>query len=267
MTETTRTFPLARLMQNRLALFLILLVIEAQFFVINMLNSQLRAPTDGWELIIPAIDNHLSPQGIWLIPYMVGFVLTAALPFWAAFVMPNKLFRQFVFSMAFAALVSYAIYIAVPTYVTKPSPQEVHGNDLFSVMLRNSYKLDAAASTHNAAPSQHVFYAIINMCYMIRFRPRPRVFIVWVTLGTLISASTLMTMRHNSPDLITGYLLALLAYSVGLWLGEWVTALLGDEHAPIQRPSLASLGIRRRAPRRLRRPRLRRVSVETPGME
>ncbi|NLX11772.1 MAG: phosphatase PAP2 family protein [Chloroflexi bacterium] len=227
---------LVRILRNRLALFAILLIIQSLFFVTNMANSLLREPDDGWELKIAAIDNHLSPMGIWLIPYAVGFLLAALLPLWAAFYMPIKLYRQFILAMGVAAVFSYIIYIVFPTYVVKPRPEDVPGSDILSVLLRTAYEADNAYSTHNAAPSQHVFYAIINACFMIRFRPRPRVFWVWTTLAALISASALLTRQHHSPDLIAGYLTAAGAYYAGLWLGERVTAWLGDEHSPLIAP-------------------------------
>ena len=86
---------------------------------------------------------------------------------------------------------------------------------------------------------------MLNMCFMIQFRPRPRVFWLWVTLATLISASTLMTMRHNSPDLITGFAVAVLAYYAGMWLGARITEKLGDGDAPITMPGRAWIVQRR----------------------
>lgn len=217
-----------RLVQNRLALFLALLAIQSLFFVTNGLNSVLREPTDGWELEIEPFDDQITPNGYWLIPYFLGFGFAALVPLWAAYHMPIRLYRQFIFAMASAALASYVLYMLFPTYVTKPAPEQVPGDDIFAEFLRRTYELDAAASTHNAAPSQHVFYALLNMAFMIRLRPRPRVFLVWVLLGALISASTVLTQRHNLPDLITGYLMAVAAYYFGLWLGERVTERLGD---------------------------------------
>ncbi len=241
---------LRHLFQNRLILYLSLLIIQLQFFTINLLNAWFREPTDGWELKIAIIDNNMTPHGIWLIPYSLGFVFATLVPLWAMFTMPNRLYRQFVLGMVLAALAGYAIYIAFPTYVTKPAPEDVPGTDFLARMLRRSYEADAAASTHNAAPSQHVFYALINMCFVIRFRPQRRVFLTWVTLGTLISASTVLTMRHNSPDLITGYLFALGGYYGGLYLGGKVTDWLGDADAPIMVPEPA-LRFKRRVRRHL----------------
>lgn len=225
---TTIRNRLTWLLQHRLALFLTLLAIQCLFFVTNGLNSVLREPTDGWELVLLPYDDQITPNGYWLIPYFIGFAFAALVPLWAAFFMPIQLYRQFIFAMASAALVSYVLYMLFPTYVTKPAPEMVPGDHLFAELLRGSYELDAAASTHNAAPSQHVFYALINMAFMIRFRPRPGVFGVWVLLGALISASTVLTQRHNLPDLITGYLMAVAAYYAGLWLGARVTQRLGD---------------------------------------
>jgi hypothetical protein len=242
----------ARVFRNRLVLFLGLFAIQMQFFTINFLNSQLRAPTDGWELKIGWIDNQLTPHGVWLVPYMVGFFLAALIPLWAMYHMPTTLYRQFILAMVVAALFGYAIYIVFPTYVTKPSSSQVRGDGLFTQMLRFSYALDDAASTHNAAPSQHVFYAILNMCFMIRFRPRWRVLLTWIALAALITASTLLTMRHRSPDLISGYMVAVGAYYAGLALGRRITDWLGDADDPIDAPRWP-FELRRRLHRRLSR--------------
>jgi len=241
-----------RLLQNRLALFLVLLLIQLQFFTINLFNAHFREPTDGWELKIAAIDDHLTPNGWWLIPYFLGFSLAALVPLWAMFTMPNRLYRQFILAMATAALAGYVVYLAFPTYVTKPAPEQVPGDHLLADLLRESYDVDAAASTHNAAPSQHVFYALINMCFVIRYRPRPRVFITWVMLAALICASTLLTMRHNSPDLISGYLFAVGGYYAGVYLGGRATDWLGDGDGPIVVPDLP-LRLHRRLRQRLDR--------------
>ncbi|MBN1565126.1 MAG: phosphatase PAP2 family protein, partial [Anaerolineae bacterium] len=230
---------LARIFQNRLILLGILFFIQMQFFVINLLNSHLREPNEGWELKIPMVDNNLTPNGVWLIPYTIGFFFAILVPLWAMFFMPSKLYRQFVIALVVAALFSYAIYILLPTYVVKPAPETVPGNHVLAQMLRHTYELDAEASTHNAAPSQHVFYAIINACFMIHFRPRKRVFIFWTLLATSISASALLTMRHNSPDLIAGYLVAVGAYYTGLYLGAKVTSWLDDEEDSVILPVLA----------------------------
>jgi hypothetical protein len=239
----------ARFWQNRVAVYALLIAVELLFMLINWLNAQFRAPTDGWELKIAAIDNHLTPVGYWLIPYTIGFFFAPLVPLWAMLHMPNKLFRQYVLAMMTAALLSYVIYITLPTYVTKPMPDQVPGQDVFARTLRHSYEVDADVSTHNAAPSQHVFYALINMCFIIRFRPRCRVFITWVMLAALITVSTVTTRRHNVPDLIAGYGVAVMMYYAGLWLGARLTAWLGDEHAPIQLPRFAAW-MQRRIPSR-----------------
>lgn len=235
-TDQTR---MQRIFQSRLTLFLILVGIQSLFFVTNMANSMLREPDDGWELKIGFIDNHLSPAGLWLIPYTIGFFFAALIPLWAAYNMPIKLYRQYVLGMAVAALFSYVIYMLLPTYVVKPTADQVPGNDIFSQMLRHAYTADNAYSTHNAAPSQHVFYALINMCFMIRFRPTRRTFWFWSILGALITASALLTRQHHSPDLIAGYVVAIAAYWIGLYLGERITRRLDDEHilyaAPLPR--------------------------------
>lgn len=221
-----------RVLHNRLLLFALLLIIQLQFFTINMLNAQFRAPTAGWEPRIPAIDDHITPIGYWLVPYTLGFFLSALVPLWAAWAMPNPYYRQFIFGMLLTALAGYVVYIVYPTYVTKPAPEAVPGTDFFAQTLRRSYTVDAEVSTHNALPSQHVFYAILNACFMIRFRPRARVFWLWSLLAALISASALLTRRHNVLDIVAGYAMAAGGYYAGVWIGARITAALGDAGVP-----------------------------------
>jgi membrane-associated phospholipid phosphatase len=224
---------IAETLKNRVSLFFILLGIQSLFFVTNMLNSVLRSPTDGLELKFAVIDNHIVPNGVALIPYTVGFFLSALLPLWAAYRMPIKLYRQYIFAMAVAALFSYVIYIVFPTYVIKPAPEDVTGDGFLSSMLMSAYHMDNSYSTHNALPSQHVFYAIINMCFMIKFRPNRLSFWTWSMLAASITLSALLTRQHHSPDLVAGYLVAVGAYWGGSRLGAWVTKQLGDENCPI----------------------------------
>lgn len=224
------------LLQQRIVLAIILLILQMQFFTINLLNTRLRSASAGWELKIPIIDNNLTPLGYWLIPYIAGFFLSPLVPLWAALIMPNTPYRQYFFGMLIAVISGYAIYILLPTYVTKPSPDAVPGNDIFAQILRNSYEVDAEISSHNAAPSQHVFYAVLNMCFILNFRPNKRTFWIWTALAAAISASALLTMRHNSPDIITGYITAVVSYYAGMWLGARVTHALRDADAPIALP-------------------------------
>lgn len=238
----------ARLFQNRLALFLLLLGIQLIFLVINGLNAQLRAPTEGWEIRFPPVDDHITPHGAWLIPYFIGFFFTALVPLWAMFNMPNLLYRQFVLAMGLAALFSYVIYIFLPTYTTNPAPSEITGKDIFSWALRTTYESNETASSHNSSPSQHVFYALLNACFMIRFRPRPRVFWAWTVLAALILASTVLTKQHNVPDIVTGSATAIVMYYAGLALGQRITDRLGDADDPIRLP--AFLQFERRPSRR-----------------
>jgi membrane-associated phospholipid phosphatase len=220
-------------LKNRVSLFFILLAIQSLFFATNMLNSFLRAPDEGLELKIALIDNHIHPSGIALIPYTLGFFAAALLPLWAAYRMPIKMYRQYVLTMTIAAMFSYVVYMVFPTYVVKPEAQEVTGNGFLSSMLLAAYHMDNSYSTHNALPSQHVFYAIINMCFMIRFRPTRRSFWVWSTFAASVTLSALLTRQHHSPDLIAGYLVAVGAYWGGLRLWAWITDRLGDEYSPI----------------------------------
>ncbi len=128
--------------------------------------------------------------------------------------MPNKIYRQFVLAVALALMFSYVHLYSVsrPTW-SNPAPDRVSGDDMFARALRRTYEADAAISSHNAAPSQHVFYALLNMCFMIRLPTSLRVCSwFWVILAALICVSTLATMRHNTPDVIGGYLVAIGAY-------------------------------------------------------
>jgi hypothetical protein len=108
--------------------------------------------------------------------------------------------------------------------VVKPTP-EVVAETAFAQALRRTMKrtLRPAPTTR---PQPACFYALLNvLCDPLPASHAPSGSDYPVAL---ICTSTLATMRHRSPDLIAGYLVAVATYYAGVYLGARDRSL-GDE--------------------------------------
>jgi len=103
--------------------------------------------------------------------------------------------------------VSYAVYLAFPTYVIRP---EITSNDIFSKAIGLLYQADKA---YNAAPSGHALYTTLIFLYLALWKPNFRY--VWFLGAALILASTLLTKQHDVLDLVSGLTLGVVVYCFG----------------------------------------------------
>ena len=141
------------LMQHRLALFLALLAIESLFFVTNGLNSMLRQPTDGWELVILPYDDQITPNGYWLIPYFVGFAFAALIPLWAAFFMQIRSTGSLLpGSPALASTLCICSFRRMSPARAGDGPRR----RCLREILRNSYKLGRRGQHHMPRPAARI---------------------------------------------------------------------------------------------------------------
>jgi len=189
-----------KLSKRRVVWLIILLAFLTIYFPIN------RFATGGWELSLP-IDKSIPLYPPALVPYLLGSLLFVGFPVWAAFYSIKGEFEAYAISFFIVTLVSYVVYLALPTYVIRPG---ITSQDYFSRAITLLYQSDYP---YNAAPSGHTFYTLISFLYINRWMPRLKIFSLIIAI--LIIASTLLTKQHNVLDVIAGFLLGLLAYWVG----------------------------------------------------
>jgi membrane-associated phospholipid phosphatase len=139
--------------------------------------------------------------------YLSGNLIFVLVPVIAAIKVKSGEFEAYTISILSVSLISYVIYIALPTFVTRP---EITGNDIFSKVVAILYSAD---QSNNAAPSGHTYLSFLSAIYMGRWIPKLRW--LWIMLMILILASTLLTKQHYVLDLVAGLILGVLAYFFG----------------------------------------------------
>jgi membrane-associated phospholipid phosphatase len=131
---------------------------------------------------------------------------------WAAYKMPDSLYRAFVVAALAVMLSSYVVYILFPTYVDRPA---LHGSNWQVELVRTIYSSDRL---NNAFPSGHTYNSMLILFFWWDWQPKLRW--LWVTIAVIIILSTLFTGQHNLLDPVGGIIWAWLGYRFGMW---WTT--------------------------------------------
>lgn len=163
----------------------------------------------GWALSLP-IDKYIPLYPPALIPYLIGSLLFVAFPLWASLYYKESQFEAYIISFLTATVISYIIYLTLPTFVIRP---EVHSQDYFSRAIVLLYRYDYP---HNSAPSGHTFYTLISFLYIKLWNPKVQRISLAIVL--LIIASTLLTKQHYILDVISGLILGFIAYLTGYYI-------------------------------------------------
>jgi membrane-associated phospholipid phosphatase len=192
-----------KLSKRRVVCLIILLVFLAIYFPIN------RFASGGWALSLP-IDNSIPLYPPALIPYLFGSLLFVGFPIWASLYSKKGEYEAYVISFLTISLISYVLYLVLPTYVIRP---EITSQDCFSRAIIILYQNDYP---YNAAPSGHAFYTLISFLYLRRWKPKLQ--LVSLIVAILIIASTLLTKQHYILDIISGLILGFITY----WAGRYI---------------------------------------------
>lgn len=179
-----------------------LVIIEAVMELYFPINRLARG---GVELSLP-IDRHIPLIPVFIVPYLFGNLLFVALPIYAAIRIKPVEFESYAISLLIAAVISYVVFVTIPTYVIRP---EIVNQDFFSRAVAALYQTDKA---YNAAPSGHTFYTILAFLYLSRWYPK--YMLIWGIIALAILTSTLLTRQHNILDLVSGLALAVLSFTI-----------------------------------------------------
>ena len=140
---------------------------------------------------------------VFVVPYLFLFVYVGAALLILFFDRSDRYYRMvlsFFVGMGVATLVFYFF----PTYMPRPV---LVGTGPFVSALRWVYSMD---SPFNCLPSTHVLYSTIAFWHLYRWRPRARAFqLTSLAILLLICASTVLVKQHNTPDIPTGFALAM----------------------------------------------------------
>jgi len=160
----------------------------------------------GGPLHIPeiALDRAIPLVGGWSLVYGSLF-LAAVLP--ALVIHQHEHLNRTILAFLMVWFVAYACFLAYPTMSTHPA--KVPGDGFGNWGLRVIYSSDAR---YNCLPSLHV-----AQCFLAAFscgrvhRGVGAAAIVW---ASLVAVSTLFTKQHYVLDVVTGVLLAYIAYAI-----------------------------------------------------
>jgi membrane-associated phospholipid phosphatase len=188
--------------KRRLFWLVVILTLLVVYLPIN------RLVTGGWALSLP-IDKYIPLYPPALIPYFIGSLPFVAFPIWTSLYSKKYEFEAYIISFLTATIISYIIYLTLPTFVIRP---EVHSHDYFSKAIVLLYQNDYP---HNAAPSGHAFYTLISFLYIKLWNPKVQG--ISLTIALLIIASSLLTKQHYVLDVISGLMLGFIAY----WTGQY----------------------------------------------
>jgi membrane-associated phospholipid phosphatase len=166
------------------------------------LHEMIQTLADPLFVVDGALERSIPfiPWTIWI--YFSFFLLIA----WTALVVREALFIRFVLSATLAALVAWAVVLAVPISFERPDPASIAGSwhrEIFAFV----HTMDPS---HITFPSLHV--AVTWVCTFTLWTRSRRGWLL--VLGIAISLSTLFTKQHLVADVVGGIALAYLC----IWL-------------------------------------------------
>jgi membrane-associated phospholipid phosphatase len=186
----------------RFGLGLLPWLIQALYLPLNRLQSGGIAPA------LP-IDNIFPLRPWWTVPYLLTLVMWGLAPLWAAFAMPDRLYRAFLISLSAVIVSGIICFTFFPTYVVRPS---ISSDNPAMAPIRFLYSAD---NVYNALPSGHAYITALFALYWSRWKPHLRP--LWWAILLIVLLSTLFTRQHYVLDLVAGLALAGGGYALGLW--------------------------------------------------
>jgi len=159
--------------------------------------------------------HHLSLLCEANIPLIKEFVIIyhACYPFMfinlVLFLILNKvLFVESAVSIVLGNVLAFFTYLMYQTEVPRP---EIFGNDLFSELLRLTYRVDMP---FNGFPSQHVITTTIILIAILRSKRNKGYKIFSIILCTMILLSTLFIKQHTLLDVFGGVVYGSASYII-----------------------------------------------------
>ena len=141
-----------------------------------------------------------------LLGYMSIYVLFLAGPF---ILRDRREFTALVLGLAASILLGGIGFLLVPARAAFPPPGEL-GAWTALFQLADRLNLD-----HNMVPSLHVALSVACVAAFSRHANKPGRVALWLWAAG-IAASTLLTHQHHVVDVVTGWIVGLVGYQVGI---------------------------------------------------
>lgn len=138
-------------------------------------------------------------------PSIIGYALYFPMCFFTFLVIKDEnILRNGVKAYAYVVLMAVLFFVLYPTAMPRP---ELTGGGFFEFIVGKMWEIDTTA---NAFPSQHVSCSFLSaFLYGRYFKGKLWIFIL---IAVVISVSTMFVKQHYVWDVISGFLLAILAY-------------------------------------------------------
>lgn len=197
----TRPYPL----RPRVVVPAVTMMLLVPFYLV------IAAMTDDRTLYAPelALDRMMPVRPAWSVIYL-SYLLSPFLPL--LMMRQEEQIRRTFLAWLLVWVVGYAIFLAYPTVA--PRTDEVGGTGFFVWFLQGIYDADPP---RNCFPSLHVATAFVAA--LACWRVHRGVGLAAVLWASLIAVSTIFTKQHYVADVISGVLLAGVAYAV--FLRNW----------------------------------------------
>lgn len=146
---------------------------------------------------------------VWVVPYVSCYLLWFFSFVWVILKMDDHSFRALIAGCFLSFAIGTSTFVFFPTYVRQAA---LEGNDIFSSILRFIHE---NWGRYDAFPSGHVYITTLLAFFYNRWYPHRKV--LWISIVTMVSLSTLFTGQHYVVDVLGGFVVALTGYRFGLW--------------------------------------------------
>lgn len=191
-------------MQLKILYALILCMIFLLYPILNNETQQLH-------IVKTWVDDYIPLIPVFSIPYLLYIpYITFTLTFFVFF---SKYKHSITFSVISCILIASLFYVFYQTTVPRT---EILSRDLFSRLIELIYLID---KPYNCFPSLHVTLSVLVCFYWKKLLPGAcQLSLFFLTF--LIVLSTVFVKQHYIPDLLSGIILALLGYFIGMFFSQ-----------------------------------------------
>ena len=192
---------------QKLLLTLVMLFGVWPFYMV--INYYLEAQGATGQDLSMSIDRAVPFMPLWQYVYMSIYTFVL-LP--AVYIKHNKTFRRAVYAFLMVQVLAFVVFLSYPTRISRPIKEVAAKKDFTSWGIHLNYQID---KPYNCFPSLHVANSYVAA--LVVFHVDPRMGILALIWGTLISFSTLAVKHHFFWDIVGGFAMAFIGYLIFLF--------------------------------------------------
>lgn len=161
-------------------------------------------------IIHSSLDSYIPFIKEFVIPYYIWYFYIAACFLYLALTSKKEFYRFYLY-IALGMSLSYVIYMIFPN-AQYLRPKTIPGNDIFSIMIRNMYRIDTPT---NVCPSIHVINAIgvyLGFATSHKLKNNRYIKALCLFITILICIATLFIKQHSIVDVTAGVIFSIILY-------------------------------------------------------